>query len=104
MKLSTAMVERTLDQFEARALPDNHPSLATLNRVFGEHTFFIDDHGLNIVQPAMKYDTGAEFGQVVKLASWEDTAHTSLKPHEPEPTGVIVPLKDNDPEREPKSG
>jgi hypothetical protein len=33
---------------------------------------------------------------VVKLASWENAACTSLKPHEPEPTGVIVPLKDND--------
>ena len=101
MKLSTAMVQRTLDQFEARALPENHPAIATLNQVFGDHTFFIDDQGLNIVQPAMKYDTGAEFGQVVKLASWGNTARTSLKPHEPEPTGVMVPLKDNDPERKP---
>ena len=101
MKLSTAMVQRTLDQFEARALPENHPAIATLNQVFGDHTFFIDDQGLNIVQPAMKYDTGAEFGQVVKLASWGNTARTSLKPHEPEPTGVMVPLKDNDHEREP---
>jgi hypothetical protein len=53
------------------------------------------------VQPAIKYDTGPEFGQVVKLASWQDTARTSLKPHEPEPTGVMVLLKDNEPEREP---
>src|SRR5215468_11065608 len=96
-----AMVQRTLDQFEARALPENHPAIATLNQVFGEHTFFIDDQGLNIVQPAVKYDTGAEFGQVVKLASWGNTARASLKPHEPEPTGVMVPLKNNDPESEP---
>ena len=53
------------------------------------------------MKPAMKYDTDAEFGQVVKLASWEDTAQTSLKPHEPKPTGVMVPLKDTDHEREP---
>ena len=104
MKLSTAMVERTLNHFKAHALPESHPAIGTLSQLFGEHTFFIDDHGLNIVQPAMKYDTGAEFGQVVKLASWEDTAQTSLKPHEPKPTGVMVPLKDNDPESEPKPG
>ena len=105
MKLSTAMVERTLDHFKAHALPESHPAIGTLSQLFGEHTFFIDDHGLNIVQPAMKpamkYDTDAEFGQVVKLASWEDTAQTSLKPHEPKPTGVMVPLKDTDHEREP---
>lgn len=96
MKLSTAMIERTLNQFEAQALAEEHPATAKLSEVFGEHTFFIDDKGLNIVQPAIGYDTGAEVGQVVKLASWENAACTSLKPHEPEPTGVIVPLKDND--------
>jgi hypothetical protein len=41
VKLSTAMVERTLDQFEARPLPENHPAMATLTEVFDEHTFFI---------------------------------------------------------------
>src|SRR5215472_11572818 len=104
------MVKRTLDQFEARALPENHPAIATLSEVFGEHTFFIDDEhtffiddkGLNIVQPAIRYDTGTELGQVVKLASWEDAACTSLKPHEPEPTGVMVPLTtDNNRESKP---
>ena len=101
MKLSTAMVERTLDKFEARALPENHPAIATLSKVFGEHTFFIDDKGLNIVQPAIRYDTGTELGQVVKLASWEDAAHTSLKPHDPEPTGVMVPLTTDDRQSKP---
>jgi hypothetical protein len=102
VKLSTAMVKRTLDQFEALALPENHPAIATLSKVFGEHTFFIDDKGINIVQPAIRYDTGTELGQVVKLASWEDAACTSLKPHEPEPTGVMVPFTtDNNRESKP---
>jgi hypothetical protein len=95
------MVERTLDHFEARALPESHPAIGTLSKVFGEHTFFIDDDGLSVVQPAIRYDGGAELGQVVKLASWEDAARTSLKPHEPQPTGLMVPLKDDDLERKP---
>jgi hypothetical protein len=93
VKLSTALVERALDRFDAQALPESHPAMATLSKVFGEHTFFIDGNGLNIVQPAIRYDSGSEMGQVVKLATWEDATRTSLKPHEPEPTGVMVPLK-----------
>jgi hypothetical protein len=96
VKLSTALVERTLDHFDAQALPESHPAIATLSKVFGEHTFFIDGNGLNVVQPAIRYDSGAEMGQVIKLASWEDATRTSLKPHEPEPTGVMVPLNDNE--------
>jgi hypothetical protein len=50
VKLSSALVERTLDQFEARPLPENHPAIATLSKVFGEHTFFINNKGQNIVR------------------------------------------------------
>ena len=35
MKLTSARVERTLHQFEAQAIPDNHPSVPELNKVFG---------------------------------------------------------------------
>ena len=52
MKLTSAQVERTLSQFEAQAIPDDHPVVPQLNSLFGEHTFFLDSHGLNIVEPA----------------------------------------------------
>ena len=47
MKLTSAQVERTLGQFEARAIPDDHPVIPQLNDLFGEHTFFLDRKGLN---------------------------------------------------------
>ncbi|HXP77185.1 MAG TPA: hypothetical protein VN823_23815 [Stellaceae bacterium] len=56
--------------------------------MFGEHTFFLDDTGLVIVEPA---DGRDEAGQVVKLASWNPD-HTSLKPHDPERTDVVIDL------------
>jgi hypothetical protein len=40
--MSPQIIERTLTQFEAEAVPENHPALAQLNRLFGDHTFFID--------------------------------------------------------------
>ena len=52
MKLSTASIAKTLTQFEAQAIPDNHPVVAQLSTLFGEHTFFLNNEGLNIVEPA----------------------------------------------------
>jgi len=51
MKLTSAQIERTLNQFEAQAIPEDHPLLPRLNELFGDHTFFIDSDGLNIVEP-----------------------------------------------------
>jgi hypothetical protein len=51
MKLNSAQLERTLGQFEAQAIPDDHPVIPQLNDLFGEHTFLLDSHGLNIVEP-----------------------------------------------------
>jgi hypothetical protein len=92
MKLNSALVDRTLDQFEAQAIPDNHPAVAQLNSLFGDHTFFLNAHGLNIVEPTDTTNSGAQTAQVVRLAEWKDAERTSLVPHEPEPTDVIVTL------------
>ncbi len=51
MKLTSAQVERTLSQFEAQAIPDSHPMVPRLSELFGEHTFFLNSDGLNIVEP-----------------------------------------------------
>ena len=45
MKLNSAQLERTLGQFEAPAIPDDHPVIPQLNDLFGEHTFFLDATG-----------------------------------------------------------
>jgi hypothetical protein len=92
MKLTSSLVERTLDQFEAQAIPDNHPALPELERLFGEHTFFLDGDGLHIVEPTMPRDVGSQEGKVVKIASWNDASRTSLAAHEPELTDVVVDL------------
>ncbi len=52
MKLSPAQVERTVSQLQIEAIPDNHPLVPQLNRLFGEHTYFLDQNGLSIVEPA----------------------------------------------------
>ncbi len=90
MKLSTERVDRTLSQFEAMPLPEDHPAIEQLNQLFGEHTFFLTVSGLHVVEPTEA--PAEDAGQVVKLASWSDPNRTSLVPHEPEPTEVVVDL------------
>jgi hypothetical protein len=63
MKLTSAQVERTLGQIEARAIPEDHPVVSQLNHLFGEHTFFLDFNGLNIAEPVEPAQTGGRVCQ-----------------------------------------
>ena len=92
MKLTFVQVERTLSQFQAEAIPDDHPVVPQLSNLFGDHTFFLDGSGLNIVEPADSSRAGAQAAKVVNLANWSDDNPTRLEPHEPEPTEVVVVL------------
>lgn len=91
MKLTSIQVEQTLSQIRAEAIPDDDPVVPELSDLFGDHTFFIDDNGLNIVEPI---ETGGRLqsAQVVNLADWRDADMTKLAAHEPEPTNVFVTL------------
>jgi hypothetical protein len=93
MKLNSIQTEQALNQFEAQVLPDDHPAVEQLNGIYGDHTFFLDGSGLNVLEPAETAEVEAQTGEVVSLASWSDATLTSLRPHEPEPTGVIVMLQ-----------
>jgi hypothetical protein len=93
MKLNSAQIEQTLAQFEARVIPDDHSVVPQLNELFGDHTYFLDRKGLNVVEPNESIEAGAPAGTVINLASWSDERMTSLAPHEPEPTEVIVILE-----------
>jgi len=92
MKLNFAQVRRTLGQFEARVLPDDAPVIAQLNELYGEHTFFLDQHGLNIVEPVEAAEPAAECAKVVNLGSWTDDSRSGLKLHEPAVTDIVVTL------------
>src|SRR5215470_1801472 len=93
MKLNSTLIEQTLTQFEAQVIPDGHPALGQLNELYGDHTFFLDGNGLNIVEPVQSAeDEEVEAGQVINLATWNNENPRALAPHEPEPTDVVVIL------------
>jgi hypothetical protein len=97
MKLNTAQIQRTVNQLQAQALPDDHPLMPQLNRLYGEHTFLLDSHGLNIVEPADEpLDVPApainSMGVVLNVATWTDSNPPKLEAHEPELTDNTVSL------------
>src|SRR6266545_2244237 len=94
MQLTSAQVKRTLAQFEAQEVPANHSAMAQLTRLFGEHTFFLDRHGLNILEPVeADQPTDARMCKVVCVADWNDADPPSLEPHEPEATELVIQLE-----------
>lgn len=98
MKLASDMVERTLDQFDAEALPDTHPVVPKLAEVFGDHTFFLDDDGLHIIEPVEPAVAGDLVGTVVKVARWQDDDRTSLTLQEPEQSDIVIDLGSGGPD------
>ncbi|MDE2379362.1 hypothetical protein [Bradyrhizobium sp.] len=91
MKLDSRQVTETLTQLDAQVLPDNHPAIGQLCDIFGEHTFFVDDSGLKVLEPTDDpIESETMTGEVVSLADWSDATATSLRAHEPQPTGITV--------------
>lgn len=92
MKMNPAQIEKTLNQFQAEAIPKEHPMMPQLERLFGSHTYFLDGNGLNIVEPVEADKSNGRRGVVVNLASWADENAESLQPHQPESTDLVVDL------------
>lgn len=98
MRLSAVRIHRTLNQLEdhsalldAHPIPDDSPAMGQLNDLFGDHTFFIDNDGLHIVEPA-EPAASVPTGKVVKLAAWKDSQRQALTPQPPEATGIVIVL------------
>src|SRR6266436_6445600 len=93
MKLTPPNVAQTLDQIEAKAIPQSDVAIETLKRVFGDHTFFLDKEGLNIVEPVDGASDGRmDLVRVLQFAKWSDRKRSALTPHTPEDTDTVVLL------------
>lgn len=92
MKMNSTQIEQTLRQLDAQAIPAEHPAMLQLERLFGEHTYFLDRNGLSIVEPVAAEQPDGHMGVVVVLANWTDGAETSLQPHAPEATDRVIDL------------
>src|SRR5215471_19255989 len=94
MKLSEVQISRTLSQFRAQVLAEDHPAVAQFCELFGHHTFFLDARGLHVLELVEVPGMEAQDGEVIRLAEWSDADFIMLTTHQPEPTGVIIRLKE----------
>jgi hypothetical protein len=98
MKLSARQIERTKDQIGAQPVADSHPLVPQLTDLFGSHTFFLDREGLGIVEATEPDTVQVRTATVVKLARWADEKRTTLAPHAPVATDVVVEIGPETPE------
>ena len=89
MKMNSAQIKQTLHQIDAQAIPAGDPAMPQLERLFGGHTFFLDSEGLSIVEPVEAEQNDRQRAS----SSWTDAAKTSLEPHDPESTDLVVDLE-----------
>lgn len=97
MKLSAAQIKHAAPQIDAQAIPDNHPAVQELKGIFGDHTFFLGQDGLNVVETGDQAGDGG-LANVVNLANWANKERTALAPHKPEVTDVVVEIGPVEPE------
>lgn len=92
MKLNETQISKTLAQFRAQVLAEDHPAVAQFCEMFGQHTFFLDNRGLYVLELLEVPGMQAENGEIVSLANWSDADFTKLTTHQPEPTSVVIHL------------
>ncbi|MCA6108578.1 hypothetical protein [Bradyrhizobium cenepequi] len=94
MKLNEAQISKTLSQFRAQVLAEDHPAVAQFLELFGQHTFFLDAQGLHVLELLEVPGMEPREGEVISLADWTDADFTKMTTHQPEPTGVVVRLRE----------
>ena len=94
MKLNEAQISKTLAQFRAQVLAEDHPAVAQFCELFGHHTFFLDARGLHVLELLEVPGMEARDGELISLADWSGADFTKLTAHQPEPTGVVIRLKE----------
>jgi hypothetical protein len=94
MKLNQTQISRTLSQFRAQVLAEDHPAVAQFCELFGHHTYFLDAKGLHVLELLEVPGMEAQDGEMISIADWSDANFTTLTSHQPEPTGVVISLKE----------
>lgn len=90
MRLNDAQTQQVQQQLGLNALSDEHPVIPKLQEAFGDHTFFLNERGLNIIEPNPAPEVSG--GNLVELAAWADDGQ-GLWSHPPEVLPVQVDIE-----------
>lgn len=68
-------------------------SRAILRTVWASY-LFLDARGLHVLELLEVPGMEAQDGEMISIADWSDANFTKLTTHQPEPTGVVICLKE----------
>ncbi len=91
MKLTDNQIKAVEANTGLQPVPEDNPAMSQLKENFGEHTFYVDDRGLYVLETAPD-DPQQEHATAVQVAQWTDENMTALQPHEPKATDAIIKL------------
>ena len=91
MKLSPLQIQKVRKKVGAQPIPDNNGLQTEFTKSYGDHTFYVDPHGLNYWEPVDAEETGGSQVRAVRIASWADETRTELKAHSPL-RGTVIAL------------
>jgi hypothetical protein len=91
MKLSEAQVQAVEEQTGLQPIPEDNPAMQQLKDNFGDHTFYVDERGLYVLETPAD-DTDQTHATAVQVASWADESCTALQAHEPMATDAVFKL------------
>jgi hypothetical protein len=88
MKLNAQQAQHVASQLRAHAIPDEHPTTPQLKEAIGDHTFFLNDQGLHVVEPGAT--DGRSEASALKIASWSEEQEGQLFLHEPQEAQAVT--------------
>jgi len=89
MKLNAVQISTVEEQLACEVIADDSSVVPRLQEAFGDHTFFLSQQGLSIVETDPAQATAA--ANVIYLASWDED-RKSLLVHEPKVRPEAVDL------------
>ena len=92
MKLSDNQVKAVEEQTGLQPIPEDNPAMDQLKENFGDHTFYVDDRGLYILETPQD-DAQQAQATAVQVAQWTDENRNALQAHEPQATDAVFSLQ-----------
>lgn len=91
MKLSDTQIAAVAATTGANPIPEEDPAMGQLKEAIGDHTFYVDQHGLLVLE-----DTDDAPGdnqlEIVRVGQWADEQRSTMGVVPPQPTGQVLDL------------
>lgn len=92
LKLSDNQIAAVRETVGAEPIPEDNPAMEPLKQNFGDHTFYVDNTGLLVLEPVNDPNQPGEPAAVIHIAAWTDEERKQLQPIEPKASGAVLDL------------